>query len=385
MKKITTFLMLLMAATFAFGQVANQYFSPVKWGNQPRNVNFAAEAANSSLFVAPKANANMDGNIVIGDLTADQVVAIWDRLGDANLIAGQTSALTDPFDLDASAAGTFGAAWKAFYDSEALFVIFKYVDSESLASARWFEVALQTKEHERYEAGWQAASAADTTGVGFKYMNDQYGAFRELGGMKLKFDETEAIVENASSIGAAGSWGGGIGGTAVGDVVKLAEAGGTLWFVLELAFEDLQYYTDEWGADEAANYSAMDPTVETIISFEPTARATVGDAEYAAWWNGVNDAYKLVYYQGKLEFGTATFNPVGIETSTVAETSAYIYNDMLRLKGFDTAVDLEVYSIVGQRVLTADNVSGELNVSQLTDGVYVVKVKGSKDAFKVLK
>ena len=58
---------------------------------------------------------------------------------------------------------------------------------------------------------------------------------------------------------------------------------------------------------------------------------------------------------------------------------------MLRLKGFDTAVDLEVYSIIGQKVLSAQNVTGELNVSELNDGVYIVKINNTKEAFKVLK
>jgi hypothetical protein len=385
MKKITTILVMLMAVTLTFGQVANEYFAPVSWWKGPRNENFAAAAANSSVVVAPMANADMDGNIDITALIAEDVAAIWDRIGDANLIDGFTGKFTDLFDLAADATGTFGAAWKAFYDSGSLFVILKYVDSEAAASARWFEVALQTKEHERYEAGYQATLAVDTAGVGFKYQNQQYGCFRELGGMKIKFDETEAIVENAMSVGSTGTWGGGIGGTAVGDVAIITEASGTKWFILELAFDDLQYYADEWGADEAANYAAMDPTVETIISFEPTARATTTEGEYAAWWNGVNNAYASVYYQGKLEFGTTTFNPVGLVKNTVSETSAYIYNDMLNLKGFDKAVDLEVYSIIGQKVLSAANVSRQLDVSSLNNGVYVVKVKGSKDAFKVLK
>jgi len=388
MKKITTLLMLLFAATFTFGQVANEYFSPVSWWTPPRNTDFSSVDPGVSQTVIPMANALMDGNIAIDELIADDVMNIWDRIGDPNLIAGETNGNVDPFDLDANGDGTFGASWKAFYDSESLFVILKFVDTDAQSTARWFELALQTKEYERYEAGFQAASAVDTAGVGYQIMNDQYGCFVELGGMKLKFDET-GVVENAMSVGATGSWGTGIGGTAVGDVATILEADGTLWYILQVAFDDLQYYVDEWAA-ETDNLASMDPAVETMISFEPTSRATVPvdgeDVEYAAWWNGVNNAYCSVYYQGKLEFGTTEFNPVGIGTvDPIVETRAYIYNDMLRLKGYDTAVDLEVYSIIGQKVLSAQNVSGELNVSELNDGVYIVKINNTKEAFKVLK
>ncbi|MCF8225978.1 MAG: T9SS type A sorting domain-containing protein [Bacteroidales bacterium] len=389
MKKITTIAVLLAAATFAFGQVAGEYFAPIGWGNQPSDVNWADNPHNESHVVIPMANANMDGAVDIGAMTAEDVVAIWDRIGDPNLIAGKDGGageLADPFDLDDTGEGTFGAMWKAFYDSDALYVIFKYVDTDGISTDRWFELAIQTKEYERYEAGWQAASQEDTAGFGFRHMNDQYGRFRELGGMKLKWDQTEAIVENATSVGATAGWGGGIGGTAVGDVALIKEADGTWWYLLELAFDDLMFYDDEWGADEATNYVAMDPAVQTIISFEPSARATITDLEYSGWWNGVNDGYKMVYYAGNVEFGTDVFNPVGIGyKEDVAEAQAYIYNDMLRLKGFENPVDLEVYSIIGQRVLTAENVSNELNVSELNNGVYIIKIKGTQEAFKVLK
>lgn len=388
MKKITAILMFLAVATFSFGQVAGEYFKPVGWGASPSDVDWSANAYTNDIVTIKMANANMDGVLDISTLTAEDLANIWDRLGDANLIAGQTDTNhdPDPFDLDENGDGTFGACWKAFYDSQSLFIIYKFVDSEGLSTARWFESAIQTKEYDRYEAGWQAASQVDTTGVGYTLMNDQYGRFKELGGMKIKVDETETVVENVTSIGQSGTWGNAIGGTAVGDVVTLLEADGTLWYVLQLDFADLKFYDDEWGTDDASNLVAMDPTTETIISFEPTSRATINDAEYAAWWHGVNDGYKYVYYAGNIEFGDEVFDPVGINATTaVSQKSAYIYNDMLRLKGFDNPVDLNVYSITGQKIMSAKNVSGELNVSQLNEGVYIIMVDGSREAFKVLK
>lgn len=389
MKKITTLLMLLMAATMTFGQpVDGEYFATTNWWGPPSDVDFSAEAANESQVVIPMINPLLDGEIDLASLlVADDITMLWDRIGDANLIAGQTDeeVTSDPFDLDENAEGTFGAAWKAFYDSESLFVIFKFVDTEGLADGgRSAEIALQTREHERYEAGWQAASA-DTTGVGYYVMNDQYGAYMELGAMKLVFDK-DGVNDNSSSTGSTGEWAPAIGGNTVGEIINVLETDGTLWYVVQIEFGDLNYYIDEWGTNEAANVASMDPAVETIISFEPKSVAVIGETTYQAWWHGVNNAYVAVYYQGKLEFGTNIFNPVGIgSVSTVLETKAYIYEDMLRLKGFDNAVDLEVYSIIGQKVLAAENVAGELNVSELNDGVYIVKIKNTKEAYKVVK
>ena len=64
--------------------------------------------------------------------------------------------------------------------------------------------------------------------------------------------------------------------------------------------------------------------------------------------------------------------------------NAYITNDMLRFKGFDKAVDVEVYSILGQKLLVAKNIN-ELNVSSLKRGVYLVRVNNGSQAFRVVK
>lgn len=64
--------------------------------------------------------------------------------------------------------------------------------------------------------------------------------------------------------------------------------------------------------------------------------------------------------------------------------SAYIAHDMLKFKGFSNAVDAEIYSILGQKVLVAKNIN-ELNVSSLIHGVYLVRVNNGSQAFRVVK
>ena len=63
---------------------------------------------------------------------------------------------------------------------------------------------------------------------------------------------------------------------------------------------------------------------------------------------------------------------------------AYIAHDVLRFKGYDSAVSVEVYSILGQKVLSAKNIN-QINVSNLRNGVYMVRVNNGKQAFKIIK
>lgn len=399
MKKFSAIFAMLCIAAFTFAQEQGNYFAPINWGASPSDVSWAdAAPVEKTTVTIPMAPESLDGNIDIGDMTAEDVLNIWPRIGDVNLVPNQAGGdaedLADPFDLDESGEGTFGACWKAFYDSEALYVIIKYVDTDEQSTARWFELPIQTKEYDRYNHGWTYANDND---LGNEILNDQYGRYVELGGMKLRTSGTDGTTqpvfdENVSNTGQDGGWSDGIGGTNVGDVASILAGDNTLWFIVELEFGDLKYMMDEWGdANEAANHQAMDPTVETMISFDVSARATFPaspeDLTYSSWWNSeVNNGYKYVVHSGILEFGTDVFFPVGLETNTAANDKlAYIYNDMLRLKGYDNPVDLDVYSIIGQRVLSAQDVSSELNVSELNSGVYIVKVRGTQESYKVLK
>lgn len=73
-----------------------------------------------------------------------------------------------------------------------------------------------------------------------------------------------------------------------------------------------------------------------------------------------------------------------INLNNESKQAAYITHDILRFKGFDQAVDVEVYSILGQKVFAAKNIT-EINVSSLKRGVYLVRVNDGKQVFKVAK
>jgi len=353
MKRIPTFVTILFAVISTctlHAQSDGEYFAPVNWGTQPRNVDWSTNPYSTSYVSIPKTASLLSSGIDITDFTTQEIVDLWHSIGNANLINGEVNGEgTDPFDLNSAGEGTFGAAWKAFYNEDGLYVLFKYIDKINLGGEANFEIALQTKEHTRYEAGWQFASQMDTTGIGYTIMNDQYGRFRELGGMKLYIGR-DGILENGTSIGATGAWGTGIGGTSVGDVRWMPGGDGVEWIVVELKFSDLRYYIDEWGPDELSNYASMDPDVENVISFEPQFRiSNANGIDYNYWWNGVNDAYKMLYYSGKLEFGSGGFNPVP-PPSTPA-TKIYYCTGETAVPLTATGTDLKWYASIGGDVL----------------------------------
>jgi hypothetical protein len=67
----------------------------------------------------------------------------------------------------------------------------------------------------------------------------------------------------------------------------------------------------------------------------------------------------------------------------LSNQSAYIYYDILRFKGYDKPVNVDVYSIIGQKILSVKNVN-EVNVSSLKSGIYIVRVD-DKASYKVSK
>jgi len=106
---------------------------------------------------------------------------------------------------------------------------------------------------------------------------------------------------------------------------------------------------------------------------------------------------RLVYFNtGNLQFANENWNALdlaglGFDKSTAVaplnktpEQAAWISYDMLRFKGYDNAVNAEIYSILGQKVMSVKNVN-EVNVANLRSGIYLVRVNNGAKAFKVIK
>ena len=121
---------------------------------------------------------------------------------------------------------------------------------------------------------------------------------------------------------------------------------------------------------------------------------TLADNDVDGAGKGVRN--RLVYYNsGDLQYASENWSAMDLvglgfdKTNSVGITKtstqfAYIAQNVLRFKGYSSAVDVEVYSILGQKVRSAKNIN-ELDVSSLRNGIYMVRVNGGKQAFKVIK
>lgn len=380
MKKLNAMIVLLAISAGMFAQ-----FNCVGWvGFSNHPADFAAEPYAKLSVDAPKAGFAVE----IDDLDELGIPELWAHLeangATAQSVTNNTSddgGLGDLFDLDGDA--TFGSQFMTFWDDDYLYVMLKYVDANSqtdLDQTRW-EICYQTAEADRYEAGYQAATGD------VDLQNQQYAGFIELGAGKAVLG-TSGVTESARSEGSTGSWASAIGAAGTTIYNWGVDGDNTTWAVVGMAFEDfLIYYTDP--LDASAGTTSLDPTVITQISFDVQSNSYPGETgnsnRMAHFWSANhNDGYALVYYNGYLNFSDETFPGVSTNDIKVSDRSAYIYDNVLRLKGFDTDVDLEIYSVVGQKVMAANNVS-TLNVSELNNGIYIVKVAGEKQAFKVVK
>jgi hypothetical protein len=112
--------------------------------------------------------------------------------------------------------------------------------------------------------------------------------------------------------------------------------------------------------------------------------------------DGLGVRNRLVYYNtgdlkyagenwGAMDLATLVFDKTtAVRTDKVSDKLAYISYDMLKFKGYDKAISLEVYSILGQKVIAEKNVN-EVNVSNLVKGIYIISVNGGKEVYKVMR
>jgi hypothetical protein len=387
MKKFNIVVLLLAVAYSVSAQpFQNTWYNYGNWPSSDAPEAMADVPYEGKTTVAKKAEWTVD----IDMLDEIGIQDIWDRLGDDEYVDNLTNdAGGDSYDLDGDA--TFGVAFKNFWTDDMLYTVLMYKDVNSVAvdGSRTFEISFQLRDIDRYEAGYQITVDDDSS---LRWQNMQYGAYIELGAGKALFTP-DGVTETVRLIGQEGAWGSSVGAGGTLEYNWTVDQDGTIWAVLGMAFDDyLLYMDDEWGAYEAANYVSLDPTVTTKISFEVKSNALVAvdgeeeDQKMEYWWSSNDNlAYQSVYYNGYLEFSEETFFPVSAKQDVKASDKlAYIYDNVLRFKGFENPIDVEVYSIVGQKVMSAKNIN-TLNVSDLEKGIYLIKVAGEKQAFKVMK
>jgi len=374
MKKIYLVVLLLFVGKFVFAQddVRDTLF-PVGWISYPADVDWSVDKFPKKAVTIMKAPADW-----VFDENTFTPTDLWDQLGNENEIKNPTN--TDGGDLYGA---NFGASWKAFYDDENLYVCLKYRDKNLAAmdendkDTRSFEIMYQTKYYDRYEPGWQTAQS-------IQGKNYQYARFLRLGGGKALIT-SGGMTEFVSSDGKKGpqAWQVGVwtsNANVQGDppiVLWDVDAENTIWCTIQFNFVKHMYYlNDVKGLDEEANRVAFDPTQIDTISFDAKSNALVNASKVEYFWNSdVNDGFEAIYYNGYLVFSGRV---LGVNKFNADPRSNYAYmtsGNVLKLKGISNA-NVDVYSLLGQRMKSARNVS-ELNMNDLTKGLYIVRINNT--------
>ena len=135
------------------------------------------------------------------------------------------------------------------------------------------------------------------------------------------------------------------------------------------------------------DYNAIQ--VGETFAFDVKSNSTVGGTENDNkveyfWASDKNQGYAANYYSGHLTLSDEEIVVVGMKDRVAENLKVYIHNDFLNIRGVEVA-DVDIYSITGSRVKSVRNVTGALNVSDLNDGIYIVKLKGISNGFKVVK
>ena len=102
------------------------------------------------------------------------------------------------------------------------------------------------------------------------------------------------------------------------------------------------------------------------------------------WSSDKNQGYAANYYSGHLTLSDEVIEIVSVQDRLAGKVKVYIHHDYLNITGVETT-DVDVYNITGSRVKSVRNVTGPLNVSDLKDGIYIVKLQGISTGFKVVK
>ncbi len=326
--------------------------------------------------------------------------ATWGILGDSMAVAHLTSngVAGDLFDLG-SENPSFGAAWKGVHDGDNFYVLLKYwdVNAQADAGSLSFEIMAQPTSPVRHEYSFEAASDSAEASV-LAYQNMAYCRIVELGGGKAVFKDG-AVSEYSATVGFskvlqdfrgyyAANWGSNEHG-----LLALAQSAhfwdatdGVVRAVMVMSFDGaLGYPADPTNLE--GDYNAIE--VGETFAFDVKSNALVGGTEgdnkvEYFWASDKNQGYAANYYSGHLTLSDEVIEVVSVQDRMASKVKVYIHHDYLNIAGVETT-DVDVYNITGARVKSVRNVTGPLNVSDLNDGIYIVKLKGISNGFKVVK
>ncbi len=372
MKKISTIFALLNF--FIFGLMA-QTFTPIGWFSWGTAVDFSENPYSPKQTIQIKKmpeSWNYDANTVDFD-------ALWSILGDSMIMANHVKAGGDVFDGGTSC----GSFWKAFYAETALYVLLKFIDKDGLYTDHGWELAFQSGEKDRYEPDFTAAG----TDLGLK--NSSYARYLPIGGKKVKI--VNGMVAECNGNTGKSTWA----NTSVGleqlntDVHYWNDELGSEGLIRAIVVLDytkvLAYLTDPatGNIDVAEDYTAFDPAVKPIISWDCKAIGLVDGVNSDYWWNSLDDnAYITTYYCGYLEFLDEEIS-TSVINYTEPEIKAIVKDNTLRLTGIERT-NIKIYNITGQLVKSGRNVN-QIFVGDLNKGISLIQIDEIPQVIKFVR
>ncbi len=382
------------------GETTFSGVSWVNWNNEPDYADVTGYADN------PYENPEVTIKKAPGAWTPVADVAgfdaTWSILGDSMAVANLTSngVAGDLFDLGGENP-SFGAAWKGVHDGANFYVLLKYwdVNSQADAGSLSFEIMAQPTSPVRHEPSFVAASDSAAEAI-VAYQNMAYARIVELGGGKAVFKDG-AVSEYAGSVGLSrvdqtggrgyfsANWGANEHG-----LLGLAQAShfwdatdGVIRAVMVMSFDGaLGYPADPTDLEGDYNAIQVGETFAFDVKSNSLVGGTEGDNKVEYFWAAdKNNGYASNYYSGHLTLSEEEIGVVGINNRYTSDISVYVFNDFLNFKGLEQPTDVKVYSITGSLVKFVEKASGQINISDLVDGVYLVKLAGEPVGFKVIK
>jgi hypothetical protein len=305
-------------------------------------------------------------------------------------------------------ANDFSANVKAFFDNSSYYVLYNVNDEDvQVEGADRIEMHLApyvdscNPGRPIYPAGYEPAGATDTVGdynfwgrwiSGADYVCQSYrGSWTEVGAYK-----TEWVLASADPYypGACTYTLNGPNHDTLGDVVAGApkvpfscifepKTGGYFF----LAIMPMELFPEEPNPE---TFPAMSVAFKVDDSDADDIDCTTDDTEtdvdrYEAWGAAINDAYWAIAFYG----GVGVFDfGVSVPSIKTMESRVYYYAGNLRLVRQDLVKSISIYNITGALVKSVQTPSESINITNLLNGVYLVRItefNGSSAVTKIVK
>jgi hypothetical protein len=320
----------------------------------------------------------------------------WNMIGMEYFIARPTNTEGgNLFDLNGQA--TFGASWKAIHDGKNLYVLLKYLDKKGIADpgSLSFDIMAQPSNPFRHEFTYKAASDStpEKTAAGKDlrtlYGNMAYARSAELGGGKAVF-KNGYVSEYSASVGMikngwqnfyTARWGANQAGQ---DALQKTThywdmSGGVIRAVLVMSFDGALSYPEDPTKITGPRKSVK---IGDTISFDVKSSALRGLKKVEYFWSADrNNGFASNYYSGQLRLSGTDVTV--LSANLVKLTKVYYSNGVVYLKSRQPS-DIEIFNIMGIKVKDALHVN-ELNIQDLKDGIYLVRIDKEPQALKILK